>query len=1031
MGTALSGKTDFLAEKMVAAHLETPLSYTFLGPSGVFVKEFSEWFARRMKSSIPRGNFLVIDQFAVELFIETHPGMIHADEHILNVFVASILGTASKNDLGPFYPLKDSHRLAAFVVEAVKDAKDDGEADLWARFANEQARSLMQFVLKELEARYDSNLFDTFDAYRNINSVELKSQINSRFGGKLFLDGFTNLSDAQIIFLSNILPLFDEAFMTLDPALVTSESWNKLRGMLEAKSIQICEIQLMSSLEASTPLERLLAGEGPRASLEGSFIKINRYKDPEEELIQVCRQIKRRIVDEAMEPGEIAVVLNNFSERAGEFSRKLDEYGIPVRVSGEEPLSSSIAVQLLILPFKSALAGYPSQILISMLDHGLGLVETAEFDLDNLEALATGAGLYMGPRRASLQDRREDWRSKLHDHLAALRQRLEILRQDESVYEGDLQVQESEIHLCQVLIEKSEELFQSLERIEAARSSQANFKLFRDELASWIAPLNDRLLNDPELESEVMAIGKLEHMLGQLEVVVSTMGKQVLTLSEFMAFMEILLSSEEFRPSSPLANTVEILSLHSARFKHRPLKFIVNFNDGIYPARRANPLYSLEDQPSGKPGYYNVKEREQREALYSCLCTSSEAIITYPVASREGEPMLPSLWLDAWSYDETDASEVVTTPMSAQELGIEFGFKLARGEEPIVAGSTPDLLAALKLYADSEFSWKIREKAVVDSLVGRKFSYTKLSDFSKCPFKFFLRRILGLEERSIDLYELSPLELGSTYHAALKSLYDMKCEGMSLDHAIECGKVRHEIEVITQRFLAANRIRSLPVVREAMINAAAQRVQTYLEFELDTPEKAFIGERTLTEIPFSIQLAEMADILSKTAQKYGDMVFLGRIDRIDLNVIGPGKGKAKKKQESKIYDIVLSDYKSSSAGDWDQLKLYTMALLSLDLEALPKNPALMKSFFRIIKSGKISLKLDAFPAEGRMEMHGRGKKSLTFSDIDRELLNTLDRIYEQREFLPGRAIDGKAGDCYFCGFKPNCEPLLDLRGGSQ
>jgi hypothetical protein len=407
-------------------------------------------------------------------------------------------------------------------------------------------------------------------------------------------------------------------------------------------------------------------------------------------------------------------------------------------------------------------------------------------------------------------------------------------------------------------------------------------------------------------------------------------------------------------------------------------------------------------------------------------------MITYPVASREGEPMVPSLWLDGWSFDKARAGslERLALPMSAGELKIEFGYILAKQADTIIPDEVLGLLSPLKRYADSEFSWKIGERAVVDSLAGGKFSYTKLSEFKSCPFKFFLRRIMRLEEQTDDLYALSPLELGSTYHAVLKNLYDLKQEGMSLDQAIECGRVRHEVEAITKRFLAADKIRSLPAVREAMINRATARVQTYLEFELGTPEKAFIGERTLTEIPFSIRLAKMADIVCKTAKKYADMVFLGRIDRIDLNVIEAGKGKGKKKQESKIYDIVLSDYKSSSAGDWDQLKLYTLALLSLDLEALPKNPALMRSFFRIIKDGSISLKLDAFPDEGRMEMHGQGKKSLTFSDIDGELLATLDGIFESRQFLPG-AMDGIAKNCYFCGFKQNCEPLLDRRGGLQ
>ena len=243
------------------------------------------------------------------------------------------------------------------------------------------------------------------------------------------------------------------------------------------------------------------------------------YKDPEEELIQVCRQIKRLIVDEGMEPGEIAIVLNNFSERAREFCRKLEEYGIPVRVSGEEPLSNSIAVQLLILPFRAALAGYPSHLLISMLDHGLGIAENPEFDLDGLDALASGAGLHMGPRRSTLKDRKDEWKSKLGDHLEALRQRLEVLSQDDSVYDSELQAQEAEVQLCQELILKADELFQSLERIESARVVKADLNLFMDETASWMASLKARFINHPDLESEVMAISKVENILGRLKVI--------------------------------------------------------------------------------------------------------------------------------------------------------------------------------------------------------------------------------------------------------------------------------------------------------------------------------------------------------------------------------------------------------------------------------------------------------------------------------------------------------------------------------
>lgn len=1003
---------------MEQAHHEGPLSYTFLGPSGVFVKEFSEWFSRRLNSSIPRSNFLVIDQFAGNVYSHAYPGRIYVDKHLLKVFIANIIGSASQKDLGCFYPLKDSLGLVGFATEAIIEARDDGEAKLMDKLASDEARSLIRFVQKEIEARYETNLFDTFEAYRKVNVEGIKEHVRSRFGKSLFLDGFTNLSTAQMIFLSRITPLFDETFMTLDPAFIDLENWTEFKEMLKAHSIEIFEEQLVSCSEKVTaPLERLLRNQGPPVSLEGNFIRIACLKDPETELIQVCRDIKRRIVDDGMKPEEIAVVLNNFSERAQEFSRKLEEYGVPVKVSGEEPLSSSIAIQLLTLPFRASLAGYPPHTLISMLDHGLGLSAPSEFDLDGLEALAKGSGLYMGPRRSSLKDRRDEWKTKLEGHLEALRQRREVLALDDTAYDGDLQAKEAEILLCQEILDKSEELFQALEGIEAAREGKADLKLFMKEMSSWIAPLKARFLNKRDLETEAMAIAKFERILDKLDGIISTIGSQSLTLSDFMAFLEILLSSEEYRPSPPLVNKVEVLSLHSARFRHRSLKYIVDFNDGIFPSRRSNPLYFLESMHFGDFGYCRTKEREQREALYSCLCSSGQAVITYPKASREGEPMEPSLWLDGWNWENARPLDLLISPMSPEELKIEFGLSLAKGEDVAVPNGVQSLLDPLKLYAGSEFSWKIGDKAIMNSLVGKRISYTKLSEFNGCPFKFFLHRILGLEENAGDLYELSPLEMGTTYHTALKSLYDLKSEGMTWDRAISEGMVRGIVEDIIQRFLAANRIRSLPAVRDSMAGNATSWLEGYLQFEMNDPRKAFIGEKTITELPFSLRLGDMASLISSAAEKYGDMIFQGRIDRIDLNV-------SEKKQ---IYDMVLSDYKSSSAGEWDQLKLYTLALMSLYHKDLPKEPKLIKSFFRLVKKGTIANKLDAFPDAGRMDLQTRPKSSLTFSEVDRDLLQTLDRIFEEREFLPGQVIDDGAAKCYFCGFKSNCQGLLDLR----
>jgi hypothetical protein len=56
-----------------------------------------------------------------------------------------------------------------------------------------------------------------------------------------------------------------------------------------------------------------------------------------------------------------------------------------------------------------------------MLDHGLGIEDAADFDLDGLDALASRAGLHMGPRRSHLKDRKDEWMSKPEGHLGAFK----------------------------------------------------------------------------------------------------------------------------------------------------------------------------------------------------------------------------------------------------------------------------------------------------------------------------------------------------------------------------------------------------------------------------------------------------------------------------------------------------------------------------------------------------------------------------------------------------------------------------------
>ena len=142
----------------------------------------------------------------------------------------------------------------------------------------------------------------------------------------------------------------------------------------------------------------------------------------------------------------------------------------------------------------------------------------------------------------------------------------------------------------------------------------------------------------------------------------------------------------------------------------------------------------------------------------------------------------------------------------------------------------------------------------------------------------------------------------------------------------------------------------------------------------------------------------------------------------------PGGQEALQILDEGAFDVVVSDYKSGSAGDWDQLKLYSMVLLGLIDCGLPEDPKLMKGFFRLIKAAKTAKKVKVYPAEARMELYTRPKSTLSFTDLDDEFVQTFDEIFETREFMPG-TITGRKATCYFCDFNLECEGLIDRVGG--
>ena len=1001
-GPALSGKTERLMAAMAEAHREDPTSYTFIAPTPEEAESFAERFARALKGPVPAGNFVTLSKVAEDLHRLAHPGEVLLSRGVVNLLAADAFSDLPADELGVFSPLRSSATFARSAAEAAWDLAIRGEAEIADLLASEEALNLARAVRRGVERVRGRGVFDLADAYRGFDPAGAMEELRNRYGTRLFADGIADLPGAEMGFLLRLLPLFEEATITLDPAL-----WS--RGGLEEFLALLAEggFEEIECRPRDEPLSKgldsfLLEGPPHPASDLRGLVSVESHPDPEAETFALCREAKR-LISEGLRPEDISIVVADPATRGREILRALQDAGVPARLLAGESLLEKKTVQVLLLPFRAAASGYPPELILTLLD---GSLPTSPREL---EALASAAGLLLLPA-GDLASARRGWIAALAEHQSALREMERVLAADETVLEGEVAAAARRAESCALVMSRSEELFDRLASMEAAIDG-SGLAAVASELGRLIELLRPRLSDS---DGDVPALDGFEEAVTRTALTLEALGRADLPLDRLLSILVAALGVPAWAGSAR-SGAVEILSPALSSKRYRRVKFVAGFNDGLFPSRSANPLYQLNDLSSGR-GERNLhlrNDRIERYWLRKAIASSSRTVVTYPRASREGAPLVPSLWLERMA-GVSPAAEAEEEPsksppiLSRRHLRVEYARALAGGGRLEVPADLLGEVDPLRLRAgEPPFQWRIEDPGVSSTLVGRSFSYSKLRDYRSCPFRFFLTRALGIEEPAPGSLELTPLERGTAYHAVLRAVGGEAPPGADRREGGGEDLVRGEVERTAARFLADEKVRRMEAVRRRIVGAVASDLLGYLRFEAEDPVRAAVGRRRMAEVPFSLELSRMGELLPRSAERYGDLTFRGRIDRIDLSA--PGK-------KGEI-EVVLSDYKSSTSGaEWEQLQLYSLALLALGLPEVPARPGSMRALFRIVRRPGISRVLEVHAGEGRM-VRQRSKPDPTFAEVDGELREALDGIFQGREFRRAAEVEGSMGGCWGCPFE--------------
>jgi ATP-dependent helicase/DNAse subunit B len=518
----------------------------------------------------------------------------------------------------------------------------------------------------------------------------------------------------------------------------------------------------------------------------------------------------------------------------------------------------------------------------------------------------------------------------------------------------------------------------------------------------------------------------------------STTSPPSLDLAGFTAELRDLLGGEQIKAAPDPGGCVRILDVEQVRHLNVPHLFVCGLAESSFPLNRADDcLFGEMDRRDfalrGVPLQHREQHQQDEMFLFHSVVTRARSRLTlsYPAVNSKGQPVFPSPYVLALRSLFTDsalavASEGELNPvpkagraMTESDLRLLSISDARSGNSGLFARlcgrsgwleTGRNIVAAVEVNAQrfhergfTCYEGRLSSGPNLEAMRQRfgtrhQFSATELEDYAACPYRFWVGRVLGVEDL--------PTPEEGTDHAARGSLVHVVLAQMlreGLDHPAEEIAARFRLlveEHLGRRFHETELQRALTRIEQRLLSQwgdAFSRQQA--EYARQLQEAWTGGVASLPpEIPFG-SLPNAADAGDLESVQTGPLAFghgdgsalvRGRIDRVDT---GFAAGR-------RVFNVI--DYKTGSpprsneaglkTGRSIQLALYALAVRRLEIAGPDAGPFQM---------GYWSLKATGFK-------RGYQRDSKTLVAMEQGLIDSLEQILD--ETIPQLAAgirDGK------------------------
>lgn len=613
--------------------------------------------------------------------------------------------------------------------------------------------------------------------------------------------------------------------------------------------------------------------------------------NPVNEIENIAKEIKRLILNKEADADEICIAFNLISEHSAVIRDVFDSYGIPFNLTDRYNLSSSSPVTALI-NFLEILENdfYYKNIFRALSGRW---IDIPGIDISNMLAVSTNLKLVAGLTH---------WMSTIQNVLDQMRNGF---NDEDSRF---LSVWQYEKALNDII--GIEELLQPFKK-------KQTIKNIRNNLISLISRLNlsSKLINDnsPEVEKNVKALTVFIETLDELfELLGREYGSsKTFSLSFFLGEIKTAVSFSRYNIKERHGKGVLVTSVNEIRGLRFRYLFLGGMTDGEFPTRHQPVIFfSGEHRKQGDDQRHLLEERYR---FYQAMCVPEKCLyFSYPEKGDKKELSESSFLTDLeklFIIENKNADEFRKLIYSKEELLKSFG----RGDidqssdiinaDMIKSSINIDSVRKNDPFGKSAFTGYIPDnldddaRNILSSFTEKEFSATQLEDYAKCPFRYFIGRILSVDTIEEPAEEIEAFEIGSLIHSIFfKFYYGLKEKGITLSGCSDKEFTTAEKMLFSIAQEKVNKIKFASAMsffeREKIFGINSKKENSILYQFLLTErnsDRGFIPEY------FEYGFGSLSKSNYTSSIEVNGIKLRGKVDRIDLN------------KEDKTFKVV--DYK--------------------------------------------------------------------------------------------------------------------------